>query len=284
MANQTILTDKKYLWYDHAMIEARPYGSGGAWTNYGAVSGIGIEHVVNYVDVIADSVGIIDGLVTDEYANVAFVGKEIDFARMSLLRGGTGISGDATGLDNLLIIAASEVPDHEEIITFSAGGGMVQRIPHPNFPAGTPTILTLESVTSQTGGAGTVYTAEDDYLLSGPDSQGYSWITRNSAGDILATQAVYLKFHYTPPASVSISTGGGTEINAVELRITSTKANGKTLVTQLYKCQITTGYTLKFPAFKSGATLELPTSLKAILDTSRSAVNRDQLMIMTAQM
>jgi hypothetical protein len=277
MVHQTTVQNSAHVRFGSAKFEVAAYGTdpitgSPTWYDLGAMTGVDFKENFTPVRVDSDNAGIVTERVKDQLATISGNMMEIALAKLRTMRG---------GLDPAVTItAAEEVADHEEVITFSTGAGADQRIPHPNFPAGVATILTIESVTSATSGGGTAYAVEDDWSIY-MDSAGYTHIVRAPAGDITATGTVYVKFHYTPPASTLLTTGGNTSQTAIVLRLTSTDQNSKTLVIVVYKAYYREGLSFPFQSDDADTPNTVRATFQAELDTSRAI--GDQLFRVTLQ-
>lgn len=266
MVNQTTVQDATKVRTGSAKIEARPYG-GSTWHDLGAIEGLRYREVLDYGEINSDNAGNITGLVKDHYGEISFSMLEFNLHHITILRGGTGVSGDTTGLDNYTETAGTPATNLACICQLLATPG--DRGPILNASTLQPVygITTIDFVKNVA--EDTTYTAEADYLPF-TDADGVMWIVRNTAGDITSGQLLHVQVDYTPPASKAITTGGRTTINPIEVRLTNTNAAGKNHVAQFYKVRLTSGIDQPYNPDKEAKANGVAIALRAILDTSRS--------------
>ncbi len=273
MVNQDVPNDLDHVWGEHAAVYAAPYDCG-TLTHVGVVNDVAIRHNRETKMQKVDSAGDIGAVVPAETYDIGWGLVEIDLGLISILNGGTGVTGDTTGLNNYTEVAGTIVSNHAETVTLGLSPNHSVIIPHRNGDGSLITIVSVKDVTDTT-----TYTFEDDYTTK--VTNGFTELIRNTAGDITDGQSLHLVITYTPNASKQITAGGRTVVNPIKLRIISTKEDGKRLIHDFYMAYTFTGNNFIYPKNESGDYLEIPVSIRAVKDTSRAA--GDQLVCILAE-
>jgi hypothetical protein len=232
------------------------------------MEGIEVRETWTPVEVNSDNAGVITERIKDHKVTITGTMLEMDLSKLYTMRGG------ATGTDIYTPGTASKVTPHEEEITFSANA-LAQKIPHQNFPGGTATLLTIGSVTSETAAGGTAYLVEDDWSIF-MDSDAYTWIVRAPAGDITATQKVFVACDYTPLATKTLTTGGKSTVSPIAIKLISTDEATKDLTIIVYKVYYKEGLSLPFQSDDADRPNGVRVTLEGVEDPLRTA--GDQLL------
>jgi hypothetical protein len=272
MVHQTTVQNSAHIRFGSAKVLIGAVGATPA-TNLGAMNGVEVRETWTPVEVKSDNAGILTERIKDHKVTVTGTMLEMDLSKLYTLRGG------ASGTDGYSAATASKETGHEEQITFAADA-LAQRIPHPNFPLGTKTILTITSVTSATGGAGTAYLVEDDWSIF-MDPEGYTWLVRAPAGDITATQTVYVIFDYTSHTSKTLTSGGKNTVSPVSMKLVSTDENTKDLTVDVYKAYYREGIDIPFQSDDADNPNGVRISMEGVEITDGSRTTGDTLFAIT---
>lgn len=270
MVYQTTPVDADDIRTGSVKIEARAYGSSGAYTNLGTATGIGTRPEVEDFTIEGDNTGDV----------LKFLGAQKLTISANLIEYNlTALNTLLSGATTYATTAGDAVTGATATLTFSATTERV-KVPNRHWSTDKYAAVSITSIKDVTDT--TTYTTEDDYLAH-IDEDGYTWIVRNTAGDITSGQSVHIIYDYTPLATKTLSTGGKTSKNYLELKLTNTDDAAKTIVVDIYKASIK-GMPLlptSFPTDKGGnnSSWAIPIEIEAIEDTTRTA--GDQLFKIT---
>jgi hypothetical protein len=256
--------------FGSAKVEMRAYGSTGAYTDLGVGTGIEVEETITPATLEPDNASpmVID--LSEHSVTFKMNLWELDFTKIYALRGG------ASGLDKYSTQAASPTTAtaEEHVLTGVIGVRL-------NYKNGDGSLVTISAATDA---AGTTAVLGTDYIKY-IDGNGYTCVARVAASTVLTDgDTIKVTYTYTPLASKTWSTGGGSDLGYIELKLTNVRSIGgvdKTKVVTIYKAQVTSGLTMKFPAAKDSTPLEYPLEMIAYDDATRTT--KDQLFSVTDQ-
>lgn len=270
MVHQTTWQNTGDIRRGSVKMEARAYGSTGAYTNLGALRSVSPKLTAEDFSILADNVDTGAEFSGTQTMTVAAILVEYNLTALNTLLSGITTYGTTAG---------DAVTGATATLTFSTTTERV-KVPYRNWSTDKYAVVSITSIKDVTDT--TTYTSEDDYLAH-IDEDGYTWIVRNAAGDITSGQSVHLIYDYTPLATKTLSGGGKTTKSYLEIKLTNTNDAAKTVVVDLYKASIRGFPALpeRFPDDKGSndSAWVIPIEIYAIEDGTRTA--GDQLFKIT---
>lgn len=265
----TSVQNENSIWMGSGKIEVSN-NDGSSWTNLGLAKDISVEEQIEKAKVEADNAPACKKRVASHKAKISFSLFELYWATIDKLRG--------ENLDTVTSIAAAEVEGAKQVI--ASGDWAYNEFIEFTNQMGDGTCPTVNSVTLGTNGA---IVEETDYVTVKDGNGKWGIIIWDSTTVTTEEQTVTIDTDYTPAASTTFSTGGLTQIDDIDLRITNTEYIGgeeKTKYIWIYKCDISTGLSLALKSSNdTDQAMEIPFEFEAELDTSRTA--GDQLFIVS---
>jgi len=250
-----------------AKVEASVNG-GGAWVDIGLAKGVYMNEQIVFSKVQADNAPACKRRVSSHTVDVGFTLIELHLDTIDKLRGAE--------LDTVTAVAAAEVLDAVQVV--SSGNWLYNNFIEFTYQMGDGTCPSIDSVTGGTDNALTVVT-DYDTVKNGAGKWGI--IVKDSTAVTTETQTLTIQTDYTPAASNTFSTGGLTQIEDIDLKLTNTEYIStveKTKYLWIYKAYLNSGLEM---AFKSSVdedqAMEVPFKFEGELDTGRTA--GDQLFI-----
>lgn len=256
-----------------AKIELRPYGSTGAFVDYGLATGVEFNETIDPAMLEADNADPFMVDFKEHSVTIKFDMLEQDLTKIYALRGGSG------GPDAYATQAASavSVTDESHVLSGTSTTGLVA-VPL-NYFNGDKTVVTSITVKNAANASATLDT---DYTIS-LGSDGKTYISRASASTVLTNGGTAkVSYSYTPLANKSLSSGGINSLGYLECKLTNVKSISgvdKTKTIQAYKVQIQSGFEYKFPKMDSTDPLSYPVELLGYCDNTRTV--GDQLFKIT---
>lgn len=261
---QTTVQDAKQIRFDQGKIEVGD--NIGAMVDLGAVSNVKFQETFDIVDVIADSVGIIEPRRRNHKCKLSFDLVEINLARLVTIR------GDADDYDTQ---AAEIVNNHPYVV--GSGDWEFDGFIEYDYQNGDGSKITPDSVV---GGINGALVLDTDFSIVKAPSGDWGIIILDSETVTTENQTITITYDYTPAANRYLSSGSESIAIAPKVaRITNTDVDGDDLVILIYKALNAEGINLELPPYDSGDPWKVPIVLEGRLDTARN--DKDMLFKIT---
>lgn len=240
------------------VFSARPYGSSGAFVEFGALDGCKITENLAISTEETQNIADRDAL-SDQTATIETVVFETQYeALREILR---------NGLDLITNVPGTPVVGGAQSIV-SGSWSFLQFIPfiYENASGAVPTNITV------TGSVDGLLVDGTDYIVSFVDGLGWGIQIIDSVTVTTEVQDIDLTMDYTPSVAREITSGGITVLPIFELKIENKYADDKNVEWLFYYCQLGNGDELEFKKYNDDDTrISAPMTINAKLDSSRSA-------------
>lgn len=256
------------------------YGSDGInWTSLGIARGVTFEETIETTVIQADNGPDIVDKIGNQSAMISFNWLEPYLPTLNAIR----------GIDSLSVTSAVATTDTDIYTTGQKAKGDVIWLQNNGASDTLPSISKVKSV--DTGGSCDTYSATDDYMVVddtsvSPRRRGIALIPTAAGGDYLDTEALKIKYVYGAIQARKLTSGGKATLNSKYYRLTNKYINSsgvtKYMYIVIYSGSIESGLNMAFKSSnEADGLLEVPVSIKATLDTSRSV--GDQLFYIEDQ-
>jgi hypothetical protein len=215
-----------------AKVEISPYLATPSWVDAGALSGIEVDEKLETNKEENDNADADELVTSQEPAIKAVLHEFLRSAIWDILR---------SGFDTKTTVAGTLVEDHSQVV---ASGDWA----YDSFIelTGQNDSGVKQTIASVTGGTDGVLVLNTDYFQGKNAAGKWGIYVRDSTTVTTQAQALTIVYDYTPTASVKYVSGDKTVLPWFMLRIT-TKNDGATYYSVLYKCKIKAGKKWSYP-------------------------------------
>lgn len=257
MVYQTTIQNSKTIRFGSAKIEVGATVE--ALTDLGIASDVEIKEDFETIKLEPDNAAPTVIGINAQSVTTKFDLWEINLTNLNLIRGGIDALSSVTG-DPVTVTTESHTLTGTSLVRLTNKNG-----------AGTEvgSIVVTDSVSGACA-------RNTDYIIA-LDPAGYTCIARVAGSGVISDgEAVNVAYSYTPYASTTLSSGGGTTISPRVVRLTNLNALGKKFEITIYKATPSSGIELKLPSDDSKDSLKTSIELEAYCDTTRTG-SKDQL-------